>query len=96
MRLTLNWLKDYVDIDLSPEDLAHLLTMAGLEVEALEPPWAGTGSGGGRAPDLRGKAPECGSAHPVPDRHRRRGGGGGLRGTQCPGRHDHGVCAPPA
>jgi len=37
MRLTLNWLKDYVDIDMPPEELSHLLTMAGLEVEALEP-----------------------------------------------------------
>ena len=37
MRLTLNWLKDYVDIDLDPEPLGRLLTMAGLEVEALEP-----------------------------------------------------------
>ncbi len=38
MRLTLNWLKDYVDVDgMTPEALAHLLTMAGLEVEALEP-----------------------------------------------------------
>ena len=36
MRLTLNWLKDYVDIDAAPDELAHLLTMAGLEVEALE------------------------------------------------------------
>ena len=37
MRLSLNWLKDYVDIDMSPEDLAHLLTMSGLEVETVEP-----------------------------------------------------------
>ncbi|MCF8061337.1 MAG: phenylalanine--tRNA ligase subunit beta, partial [Deltaproteobacteria bacterium] len=37
MRLTLNWLKEYVDIDMEPEALARLLTMAGLEVEALEP-----------------------------------------------------------
>ncbi len=36
MRLTLNWLKDYVETDLSPEELADLLTMAGLEVEAVE------------------------------------------------------------
>ena len=36
MRLSLNWLKDYVDIDMSPDDLAHLLTMSGLEVEGLE------------------------------------------------------------
>lgn len=37
MRLTLNWLKDFVDIDMNPEDLANLLTMVGLEVEELEP-----------------------------------------------------------
>lgn len=37
MRISLNWLKEYVDIDMPPSDLAHLLTMAGLEVEALEP-----------------------------------------------------------
>ncbi len=36
MRLTLNWLKDYVDTDLPPEELADLLTMAGLEVETVE------------------------------------------------------------
>ncbi|UCB50492.1 MAG: phenylalanine--tRNA ligase subunit beta [Deltaproteobacteria bacterium] len=37
MRVSLNWLKDYVDIDMSAEDLAERLTMSGLEVEALEP-----------------------------------------------------------
>jgi phenylalanyl-tRNA synthetase beta chain len=36
MKVTLNWLKDYVDFDLSVEDLSHRLTMAGLEVDALE------------------------------------------------------------
>jgi phenylalanyl-tRNA synthetase beta chain len=36
MKLSLNWLKDYVDIDMSPEDLAHLLTMGGLEVERID------------------------------------------------------------
>lgn len=36
MKLSLNWLKEYVDIDVSPEELAHMLTMAGLEVEELE------------------------------------------------------------
>ncbi len=36
MRLSLNWLKEYVDIDVSPEELANRLTMAGLEVESLE------------------------------------------------------------
>ena len=33
MKFTLNWLKDYIDFDLSPEELSHKLTMAGLEVE---------------------------------------------------------------
>jgi phenylalanyl-tRNA synthetase beta chain len=37
MRVSLNWLKDYVDIDISAKDLAERLTMSGLEVEALEP-----------------------------------------------------------
>ncbi len=36
MKVTLNWLKDYVDFDLSTDDLSHRLTMAGLEVDAME------------------------------------------------------------
>ncbi|GHO94089.1 phenylalanine--tRNA ligase beta subunit [Reticulibacter mediterranei] len=36
MRVPLSWLKDYVDITMSPEELAHTLTMAGLEVEAID------------------------------------------------------------
>ena len=35
MRVPYSWLKDYVDIDLSVEDLAERLTLAGLEVEAI-------------------------------------------------------------
>ena len=37
MKLTLNWLKEFVDIDSTPQDLAATLTMAGLEVESLTP-----------------------------------------------------------
>jgi len=37
MKLSLNWLKDYIDIDMSIKELSHLLTMAGLEVEGIEP-----------------------------------------------------------
>jgi len=37
MRVSLNWLKDYVDIDMPAKDLAERLTMSGLEVEGLEP-----------------------------------------------------------
>jgi phenylalanyl-tRNA synthetase beta chain len=35
MQVSLKWLKDYVDVDVSPEDLAERLTMAGLEVDSL-------------------------------------------------------------
>lgn len=36
MRVSLKWLQEYVDFDLTPEELAHRLTMAGLEVGAIE------------------------------------------------------------
>ena len=36
MKVPLSWLKEYVDITMSPEALAHTMTMAGLEVEAIE------------------------------------------------------------
>ena len=35
MLASINWLKQYVDITLSPEDLAEKLTRAGLEVEQV-------------------------------------------------------------
>jgi phenylalanyl-tRNA synthetase beta chain len=35
MNVTYNWLKEYVDFDLSPEQLSDLLTMLGLEVEGM-------------------------------------------------------------
>jgi phenylalanyl-tRNA synthetase beta chain len=36
MKLSLNWLKDYVDIDdLSPSELAEILTKGGIEVEGI-------------------------------------------------------------
>jgi len=36
MIVTRNWLQEFVPFDLSPEDLAHRLTMVGLEVDAME------------------------------------------------------------
>ena len=36
MRLSLNWLADLVEPSVAPEVLADRLTMAGLEVEAIE------------------------------------------------------------
>ncbi|MFC1883636.1 phenylalanine--tRNA ligase subunit beta [Thermodesulfobacteriota bacterium] len=37
MKVSLNWLKEYVDIQMSHDELGHVLTMAGLEVEGIEP-----------------------------------------------------------
>ena len=33
MKVSLNWLKDYVEIRMGLKELIHLLTMGGLEVE---------------------------------------------------------------
>jgi len=44
MLVSLKWLKDYVDIELTAEELAHELTMAGLEVDeikAIRPQFSG-------------------------------------------------------
>ncbi len=37
MKITYNWLKDYIDVDLSPQELADELTNVGFEVEELTP-----------------------------------------------------------
>ena len=37
MKISYNWIKDFVSIDVSPRDLADKLTMAGLAVDAVEP-----------------------------------------------------------
>src|SRR5215510_5480419 len=36
MKVTLNWLKQYIDFAWSPEELAERLTMLGIEVEGVE------------------------------------------------------------
>lgn len=36
MRISLKWLKEWIDLDRSPEEIADLLTLAGLEVEGIE------------------------------------------------------------
>lgn len=36
MKISLSWLKDYIDIDLSPERVSEILTAIGLEVEGME------------------------------------------------------------
>lgn len=37
MKLTLNWLKEFVGVKASPQRMAEVLTMAGLEVESIVP-----------------------------------------------------------
>ncbi len=37
MRVTIDWLRDFVDIEQTPDALAERLTLAGLEVESIEP-----------------------------------------------------------
>ncbi|GAH68581.1 unnamed protein product, partial [marine sediment metagenome] len=36
MKVSLKWLKDYVDISLAPKELAEKLTMAGMEVKSIQ------------------------------------------------------------
>ncbi|MGP1674325.1 MAG: phenylalanine--tRNA ligase subunit beta, partial [Candidatus Limnocylindrales bacterium] len=36
MRVPLSWLRDYVDVQLTPEQLAERLTLLGIEVRAVE------------------------------------------------------------
>lgn len=40
MKLSLNWLKSLIPVSMTPDALSHALTMAGLEVEAVERPFA--------------------------------------------------------
>ncbi|HPX34164.1 MAG TPA: phenylalanine--tRNA ligase subunit beta [Bacteroidales bacterium] len=36
MKISYNWLKEYINIDLTPEEIAPILTNTGLEVESIE------------------------------------------------------------
>jgi phenylalanyl-tRNA synthetase beta chain len=36
MKVSLSWLKEYVDVDLDPSTISDELTMAGLEVDSVE------------------------------------------------------------
>jgi len=41
MRVSLKWIREYVDITVPPQDLAEMLTMAGLAVEGIDRPGEG-------------------------------------------------------
>lgn len=64
MKISLNWLKDYIDLPESTEDIAHLLTMSGLEVEGIESVEA---IKGGLKGIVIGEVLEC-SQHPNADK----------------------------
>ena len=59
MKVPLSWLRDFVDITLSPEELAYKLTFAGLEVEELEYVGLGPADGAiaGLSPHLKASGP---------------------------------------
>src|SRR5512141_50885 len=64
MRVSLKWLSDYVDLRLSPEELAHRLTMAGLAVDTIER------AGGDWGADIRVGSVAAVDPHPNADRLR--------------------------
>ncbi|MBL0310231.1 MAG: phenylalanine--tRNA ligase subunit beta [Bacteroidetes bacterium] len=64
MKISYNWLKNYVDFNLSPEDLADVLTGTGLEVESIT---AYETIQGGLDGVMIGEVKECGK-HPDADK----------------------------
>ncbi|MCB9293069.1 MAG: phenylalanine--tRNA ligase subunit beta [Lewinellaceae bacterium] len=64
MKISLNWLKQYLDIPLSPDELSEILTGIGLEVEGMEQVET---IKGGLEGVVVGKVLECGR-HPNADR----------------------------
>ncbi len=64
MKISLNWLKDYIDIPSSPEELSEILTDIGLEVEGVEEVQSVPG---GLAGLVVGEVLTCGK-HPNADR----------------------------
>ena len=79
MKISYNWLKDYVDVTASPHELANTLTMAGLEVESVEriggmPEGIVVGEvRGAEAADMGGIARNLGAGHDPPTDDRPRG-----------------------
>lgn len=67
MRISYNWLKDYIDLTESPDEIARLLTHSGLEVEKVE---KYESIKGGLAGIVIGKVLTC-EQHPNADRLRK-------------------------
>ena len=64
MKISYNWLKRYINVNLAPEELASILTSIGLEVEAME---EAEDIPGGLAGVIVGSVLEC-SKHPDADK----------------------------
>lgn len=64
MKISYNWLKRYINVNLAPEELASILTSIGLEVEAME---EAEDIPGGLAGVVVGSVIEC-SKHPDADK----------------------------
>ena len=64
MQVSLNWLKEYIDIDMEPQKVGEILTDIGLEVEGMEEVES---IKGGLKGVVAGKVVECGQ-HPNADR----------------------------
>jgi phenylalanyl-tRNA synthetase beta chain len=64
MKISLNWLKEYIELKESPEEIAHILTMTGLEVEGIEKVET---IRGGLQGVVIGEVVEC-TAHPNADK----------------------------
>jgi phenylalanyl-tRNA synthetase beta chain len=62
MKISYNWLKQYVDFTLTPEDVSEILTNTGLEVEEFET-WESVK--GGLKGVVIGEIKEC-EQHPMP------------------------------
>ena len=58
MNVSIKWLKEYVDFDLSPETLAERMLMLGKEIESIKQLGEGLGPGGRWQNHYRRKAPE--------------------------------------
>ncbi|MFN0110468.1 MAG: phenylalanine--tRNA ligase subunit beta [Blastocatellia bacterium] len=59
MKISYNWLKEFVDMDLSPRDLAEKLTMVGLAVDAVEEHPSDTNADFVLEIDLTSNRPDC-------------------------------------
>ena len=64
MKISINWLKDYVEINSQPEEISEILTNLGLEVEKLS---SFESVKGGLTGVVAGKVLKC-EKHPDADR----------------------------